>query len=84
MDPIYIDVDTSKYQYRMINPTLLYCITGYIMEDFVGDRYLKRLTHRRLNSTDGYISSYLSIHNSPERFDEIKKANKLVSVIGNI
>ena len=54
----YPDVDTSKYQYCLINPIPLDFIIGYIMEDSVGDRYLKRPTQRSLNLIDGYISSY--------------------------
>ena len=36
----YLDVETTKYQCRLLNPTPLDCIAGYIMEDAVGDRAL--------------------------------------------
>ena len=48
----YIDVETTKYQYRLLNPTTLDYISGYIMEDAVGDRYLKRLPQIRLKLID--------------------------------
>ena len=51
----YIYVDTTNDQCRLINPTPLDCITGYTMEDAVGDRDLKSLPKRRLIFTDGYI-----------------------------
>ena len=51
----YIDAETSKYQYRLINPTPLYCIVGYITEDAVGDRDLKRMPKRRLKLIYGSI-----------------------------
>ena len=54
----YLGVYTSKDKYRLINSTPLDCIAGYIMEDYVGDRYLKRIPHIRVNFIDGYISSY--------------------------
>ena len=54
----YSDVDTRKYQCRMLNPTPLECISGYIMEDDVVDRALKSLYHKSLNLIDGSISSY--------------------------
>ena len=60
----YLDVETTKYQCRLHNHTPLYCISGYIMEDAVDERSLKRLPKRRLNFIDGYISSYGSILNS--------------------
>ena len=34
----YLDVDTTKYQYHLLNTTPLDCISGYITEDDVGDR----------------------------------------------
>ena len=54
----YVDFDTTKYQYRLLNPTPLDCITGYIMEYALGERDFKRLPQRRRNSIDGYILSY--------------------------
>ena len=39
----YLDVEISNYEYRLVNPTPLDCIVGYIMEDAIGDRALKRL-----------------------------------------
>ena len=80
----YLDADTSKYQYHMLNPTPLEFITGYIMEDDVGDRASKRLPQRILNLVDGYISRYCSIISSSERLDLVKQANKLLSVPGEI
>ena len=62
-----IGVDTTKDQCLLLNHTPLDCIAGYIMEDVVGDRDLKRLHQIRLNFNDGYISSHCSIINSPKR-----------------
>ena len=53
----YLDVDTRKDKYSLSNPTYLECITGYIMEDDVGDSAFKSLSHIRLDLIDGYISS---------------------------
>ena len=65
----YLDVKIRNDQYRLVNPTPLDCIAGYIMGDDTGDRYLKRLTQQRLNIIDVYISSYCSILNSPKWID---------------
>ena len=51
----YLDVETTKYQCRLLNPTPLERIAGYIMADTVGDRDIKRLPQIRLNFIDGYI-----------------------------
>ena len=80
----YLGVQISNDQYLLVNPTPLYCITGYIMEGAIGDRYLKRLTQKKLNIIDGSISSYVSILNSIECLHMIKQANQLASIICDI
>ena len=45
----YPDVEASKDQYRLLNPTLLGFITGHIMDNAVFYRALKRMPQRRLN-----------------------------------
>ena len=61
----YLDVETTKDKFRLPSHMPLDCIAGYIMEDAVNERALKRLNQRRLNFIDGCISSYCSILNSP-------------------
>ena len=51
----YLDVDTTKYHFHLLNPTPLDCIAGYIMDDAFSERALKRLSHGRLNFIDGSI-----------------------------
>ena len=77
----YLEVETTKDQCCLLNPTPLDCITGYTMEDSVGERALKRLPQRRLNFIDGSISIYCSIFNSPEQLEQIRKTKKLASVL---
>ena len=77
----FLDVETTKDQGRLLNTTPLDSIASYIMEDAVGERYLKRLPHRRLNFIDVYISSYCSILNSPKQLEHIRQASKLASVL---
>ena len=80
----YLDVKTTKDQCRLLNPTPLDCIAGYIMEDSVSDRSLKRLPQKRLNLIDGSISSYCSILNCTERLCMIKQANEFAFVLCDI
>ena len=77
----YLDVETTKYQFRLLNPTPLDCITGYIMEDAVGERDLKRLPQKIMNFIDGSISSYCYILNSPKLLELVRQANKLAYVL---
>ena len=62
----YLYVGTTKDKCRLINPMPLKFIVGFTIDDYVCDRALKKLPHRRLNFIDGYISDYCSIHNSLE------------------
>ena len=48
----YLVVENRKYQYRLVNTTPLEFITGYVMEDAVGDRDLSNLPHQRLKLID--------------------------------
>ena len=77
----YLDVDTTKDQFCLINTKPLNCIAGYIMYNAVGDRALKRLPQRMLNFLDGSILSFCYILNSPEKLDNIRQRNKLASVL---
>ena len=45
----YLDVESTKDQFRILNPTPLDCNTGYIIEDTVGDRAFERLPLIMLN-----------------------------------
>ena len=77
----YLDVETTKYQCCLLNTKTLDCITGYIMEDSIGNRVMKRLTQRRLNFIDGSISSYCCIPNSPKLLEYIEHTNKMTPVL---
>ena len=77
----YLDVDTTKDQFCLLNPTPLGCIAGYITENAVGNRALKRLTQISLNLIDGSISCYCSIINPPIFLEQIRKTNKLAYVL---
>ena len=80
----YLDVEISNDQYHLVNPNPLDYIEFYIMECDIGDRASKRLPQQRLDLTDGSISSYCSIINSPKRICMIKQVNDLVSVLCDI
>ena len=80
----YLDFDISNDKYRLVNPTPLDCIIGYIMEYSVGDRDLKRLPQWRLDLIDGSISSYGYIIKSTGWLHIIKQANKFASTLCDI
>ena len=69
----YLDVDTTKDQCCLLNPTPFDCITRYIMDYAVCERDLNRLPQRTQNIVDCSISNYCSILNSPERLEHIRQ-----------
>ena len=79
----YLDFDTIKDQYRLLNLTLFDCIIGYTTEDDVGDRDFKRIPQIRLKTIGVSISSYCYI-NCTERLDMIKKEKNMEYVLGDI
>ena len=81
---LYLDVDTKKDKYRLLDPAPLDCITGYIVVGAVGDTDLKNMPHKSLELVVVSISSYCYIIKSPKRLDMTNKANKFTAVLGDI
>ena len=75
----YLGVEITKDQCRLLNPTTLYCIAGYILEDAVDYRALNSLPKIRLDFIDGSTSSHCSILNSTKIPEKISQAHKLAS-----
>ena len=80
----YLDVDTIKYQYRLSNTTPLDFSMGYIMQDYVGDRDLKKLYYQSLDLINGSISGYWYVLYCAKLLDMINQLNKLADVIRGI
>ena len=80
----FLDAAVSSDQVRLLNPTTLDTITGYIMEDTKGEGARKCLPARRLNMIHTCISSWCSVLNSKDRLVLIKQANELAKVLGEI
>ena len=80
----WLDVEVSSDQERLLNPTALDTIQGYILQASSGKEARKRLPQRRLNLIDGCINSYSSVLNSDGRMKLIKEANELAAVLADI
>ena len=80
----FLDIICTEEQERLLNPSVLDTIAGFIMEDTKGEGAKRRLPARRLNMIDGCISSWCSILNSTDRLELIKQANELSAVLGEI
>ena len=80
----YLNVEYSKEQQRLLNPTVLDTITGFIIKDSQGDGAKRRLPQRRLNMVDAEISSHCCILHSKERLELIRRSNEVAAIMGEI
>ena len=69
----HLDVQVTAAQQRLLNPSVLDTITGFIIKDSQGEGTKKILPQRHLNMIDGLVSSHCCVLNSVERLDLIKK-----------
>ena len=79
-----MNVECTKEQQRLLNPTVLDTITGFIIKDSQGDGAKRRLPQRRLNLVDANISSHCCVLNSQERMELIRKSNEVAAIMGEI
>ena len=80
----HLDVEVTADQQRLLNPSVLDTITGFIIKDSQGEGAKKRLPQRRLNMIDGLVSSHCCVLNSAERLDLIKKSNQIAALMAEI
>ena len=79
----YPDLDITKEQQQLLNPTVLDTVTGFIIKDSQGKRAKKRLPQRRLNMIDAIVLSHCCISNSDERLELVKQSNEVAAIIGD-
>ena len=80
----YLDVEVTSDQQRLLNPTVLDTVAGFILKDSQGQGAKKRLPQRRLNLIDGHVSAHCSVLNSEERMNLIRLSNEVAAVLGDI
>ena len=69
---------------RILNPSPLDTIIGYIMKDAKGEGAWRKLRQKRLNIIDGSINSYCVHLKPPARMDSVWQANDLASVLSDM
>ena len=80
----YLDINISTDQIRLLNPTPLDTVVGFVMKDSQGEGAKKRLPQRRLNFIDSKISAHCCVLNSPERLHLITQANEVAAIMGDL
>ena len=77
----YLNCECTCDQQKLLNPSVLDTMIGFVMKDSQGEGAKKRLPQRRLNFIDGMISSHCSVLNSTERLALICQANEVSAVM---
>ena len=80
----YLHCEVTCDQQKLLNPSVLDTIVGYVMQDSQGEGAKKRLPQRRLNFIDGTVSSHCGVLNSKERLVLIRQANEVAGVLGDL
>ena len=76
-----LDVETTADNLRILNPSPLDTIIGYIMQDTKGEGARENPPHRRLNIIAVSLNSYCVHLNSLARMDLVLQANDLAAVL---
>jgi hypothetical protein len=58
-----LDVEFTQDQAAVLQPTMMQCNTGVIMDEMRGDGAKTRMVRRRLDMVNGNISSYCRVLN---------------------
>ena len=80
----YLHCEVTCDQQKLLNPSVLDTIVGYVMQDSQGEGTKKRLPQRRLNFIKSTVSSHCRVQNSKERLVLIRQANEVAGVLGDL
>ena len=80
----FLNLDVTKAQHRLFNPTFKNVLTGFIMYDVNGEGAKKKLARRRLDLIKGNIAIYSRCLNSSKRMEEMKYHHELAATVADI
>jgi hypothetical protein len=80
----HLNVEVTKDQEELLNPSPCNMIMGFVMYDVKGKGAKKRMAKRRLNVIDANIASYCRVLKSTERMIQITEANEVAAVLAEI
>ena len=80
----YLDIEYTKDQSRLFNPSYKNVLQGFIAYDVKGKGAMKRLAKRRLDVIEGNINSYSRCLNDPKRMKAMMDHNQLVASVAEI
>jgi hypothetical protein len=79
-----LDVAFTADQVAFLQPTMMQCNTGVIMDEIRGDGAKKRMTRRRLGMVNGNISSYCQVLNSKDQLAHMNEVKFLTASVAEV
>ena len=80
----YLDVEISKTQVNLLNPTHKDVLMGYLTYDAMGDGATQLIAKRRICCIEGNFNSYAKLLNSKERLAAVKEHNELCAAVAEV
>lgn len=80
----HLNVEVSRDQMRLLNPTPKEVMMGTIMESTVGEKAKKKIAKRKLYFINGNVNSYSRVLNNPKQLDMIKEYCDLGATLAEI
>ena len=86
-DPVpngFLNVDVTKAQHRLFNPTFKNVLAGFIMYDVKGEGAKKKLERRQLDLIEGDVARYSRFMNRSKMMEAMKNHHELSSAVADI
>jgi hypothetical protein len=80
----YVNVEYSKVQQQMLNPSYKHVLMGFICYDVKGEGAKQKIAKRRINLVEGNVNSYSRCLNDPGRLASIKEMNQLAASVAEV
>jgi hypothetical protein len=80
----YVNVEYSKDQQQMLNPSYKHVLMGFICYDVKGEGAKQKIAKRRINLVEGNVNSYSRCLNDPGRLASIKEMNQLAASVAEV
>ena len=80
----YLDVESTKDQIDLLNPTARDVQLGAILDQCIGQKAKKVIAKRRIDIVTGNVNSYARVLNGPTHLEKIKTYNQLASSISQL
>ncbi|KAG7354098.1 hypothetical protein IV203_003454 [Nitzschia inconspicua] len=81
----YLNVEMSKKQQNLINPSYKHVLIGFICCDVRGGGGAKqKIAHRRTNMVESNVNSYGRCLNDPKRLSAMREMDQLIAVVAQV